>query len=70
MLQRRLEAEHTSFSTVLEEAQRDRCIELLDGAGTLALFSCPADEPGAIDRLSPSPSSPDRRARAKPEGGS
>lgn len=34
-LQRRLEAEHTSFSNVLEEAQRDRCIELLDSDATL-----------------------------------
>ncbi len=34
-LQRRLDAEGTSFTAVLEDAQRDRCIELLDGPGTL-----------------------------------
>ncbi len=34
-LQRRLEAEGASFSSVLEEAQRDRCVELLGGPATL-----------------------------------
>ncbi len=34
-LQRRLEAESASFSAVLEQAQRDRCLELLGGPATL-----------------------------------
>jgi len=34
-LQRRLEAERSSFSSVLEEAQRDRCLELLGGNSSL-----------------------------------
>jgi len=34
-LQRRLEAEHSSFSAVLEQAQRDRCLELLAGTASL-----------------------------------
>jgi AraC-like DNA-binding protein len=34
-LQRRLESEQSSFSFVLEQAQRDRCLELLEGSATL-----------------------------------
>jgi AraC-like DNA-binding protein len=34
-LQRRLEAENASFSSVLEQAQHDRCVELLGGPATL-----------------------------------
>ena len=44
-LQRRLENEKSSFSSVLEQAQRDRCLELLAGTATL-------DEIGAAVGLS------------------